>query len=80
MAEPVEHLDLLYEAMRHPLGIRVRCSNPRLLMQKLYKLKRESLEDFSSLALSLSKTHPEKDLLILRRQQEPDEDAPQEPE
>lgn len=62
---------LLYEALETDLGLIVRSNNRKLLMQKLYAIKRED-EALASLSLSLDRIASDQ-LLILKR---PSPDVP----
>lgn len=50
---PLELTELLYEALRTPLGTVIETEDPERLRQKLYAVRKES-EDFAQLSFVIS--------------------------
>lgn len=50
---PLELTELLYDALRTPLGTVIQTEDPERLRQKLYGIRRES-EDFAALSFVIS--------------------------
>lgn len=71
MIQPDTLLDLLYQALNSRLGLVVETNNPVLLKGKLYNLMRQD-PALSCLSLLTSRTHPDTQIIILRK---PDEAA-----
>lgn len=65
-------LELLYEALRSPLGIVVQSEDPEALRARLYKLRVKDPE-LACLSFVISPLNPTSDLWILRK---PDERRP----
>lgn len=59
-------LDLLYQAMNAEFGIVVTTNNLEGLRQKLYAA-RKSDPDLSCLSFTTSRTHPETELLLVKK-------------
>lgn len=60
------HLDLLYQAYNAQFGIVVQTNSPDTLRQKLYAA-RKSDPDLACLSFTLSRTSPETELLIVKK-------------
>ena len=61
-------IDLLYKALRAEVGIIVDSNDPPKLRQRLYVVRRESGdEDLNTLSFLISRTYPESQLLIVRK-------------
>lgn len=68
MIGPSELLELMYAALREPLGLKVATNDPDRLRKKLYQARARSNDpNLMILTFSASRTRPNSELLIIRR-------------
>jgi hypothetical protein len=72
-----KYLEYLYDALAQPVGTVIQTSNPELLRQKLYQLRRDQAPTFEDLAFLISPTNPDQ-LWIIHKHQ-PRAEEPLEP-
>jgi len=63
-------IDLLYQALRSDAGVVVETNNPERLRAKLYD-ERKADADLACISISLSRTKPESELLLVKNTQRP---------
>lgn len=76
MSKPDPLIEHLYEALQHPLGTIVVTDDPERLRQRLYKLRRED-EAFACLSFVIDREHPTSRLLIVRKPNDAEDEAPE---
>lgn len=61
----MNELEILYKAVHSKFGVRVGCSQPELLMQRLYALRKK--EGLEQIVIKKSPVNPEGELYLLNR-------------
>lgn len=75
MVGPSELLELMYAALREPLGLKVMTNDPDRLRQKLYQARNKSGDpQLLALTFSASRIKPDSELLIIRRKKIEEQD------
>lgn len=59
-------IDLLYQALRAPLGVVVKTTDPDRLRQKLYA-ERKKDEDLACISIMKSRTAPDSEILLVKK-------------